>query len=48
MARKRTPPKCPNCGETIAKAVYKKRESWQQPFVGDSFLKWEYLKHECK
>jgi len=47
----REPPRCIFCGKVIAEAVYH-----QQPkdtpiyelFIGNSFVRWEYIEHEDK
>jgi hypothetical protein len=50
MAIFREIPKCIYCGEPIAKAIY--RDISKIPFgmqmIGDNFIKWEFIKHECK
>lgn len=43
MAVHRDIPKCPFCGAVIAKGVYANRKN----FIGDTFIRWEYIKHEC-
>ncbi len=48
MAKYRKTPTCPGCGKAIAKAIHRKQESWQPPFCGDTFIRWEYIKHNCK
>lgn len=45
MSVYRETPKCPFCGEVIAKAVYKKHDG---NFVGDTFMFWENIPHDCK
>lgn len=47
MAVYRETPKCPYCGKVIAKGIYKKQNPFN-PVYGDSFLRWEYKKHNCK
>ena len=46
----REAPRCLFCGEIIAKAIYKDYKNYPIEMipVGDSFLKWEYIKHDCK
>ena len=50
MAVYRPTPTCENCGEPIAKAIYED-ESFLPPnqrLIGDTFLRWEYIDHNCK
>lgn len=37
--------KCPFCNEIVAKPIYK---TTTEHFIGDSFLRWEFIEHECK
>jgi hypothetical protein len=46
MARHREIPKCPWCGEIIAKAVHT-RPRGGSTFVGDTFSHWEFINHDC-
>lgn len=50
MTVMRETPKCLICGKIIAKAIYKNYKNYPIEMipVGDSFLRWEYLKHKCK
>jgi len=48
MAVYRNPPTCVFCGKVIAKEIHTKRESWQPPIYGDSFIGWKYFKHNCR
>lgn len=44
MAIYRELPRCPNCGEIIANPIH-----FDKPdFIGDTFIRWEYLEHKCK
>lgn len=45
MAVYRPTPKCSYCGKIIAKAVYSKSGTH---FIGDTFIRWDYMKHSCK
>lgn len=47
MAVYRETPKCPFCGEIIAKAVMKTLMPFQEPIFGNNFSHWEFEKHEC-
>jgi hypothetical protein len=46
MAIIKETPTCPFCRKEIAKAVYK--ETSNENFVGDTFIKWEYEEHSCE
>ena len=50
MALARTAPRCPDCGEITAEAVYKKQPSTDinHLVVGDNFLYWKDIPHQCK
>jgi hypothetical protein len=50
MARYRPTPKCPYCGAEIARAVYKDQSKipLMQRLIGDTFIRWDYIKHNCK
>lgn len=45
MAVYRPTPKCPYCGAVIAEAVHSKSGPH---FIGDTFLRWDYIKHSCE
>jgi hypothetical protein len=47
MARYRPTPTCPYCGVIIAKAILKKPTPGIT-FIGDTFIRWDYVKHNCK
>ncbi len=49
MAIQRTVPKCPYCGDVIAKGVYRDQSNipFMQRLIGDSFIRWDYIKHSC-
>lgn len=40
----RTIPKCPFCGAVTAKPIYKEGG---KTFIGDNFVRWEPLPHNC-
>ncbi len=44
MAVYREAPKCIHCGKVIAKAKYESKEH----FLGDTFIGWEYIEHNCE
>ncbi len=44
MAVYREAPKCKECGQPTAKAIYKSTET---VFVGDAFLRWEQIPCNC-
>lgn len=50
MAIIRRTPTCHLCGAKIAKAVYKDQSKLplQLRVIGDTFIRWEYIKHDCK
>jgi hypothetical protein len=50
MAIYRKQPTCPYCGKVIAKGVYKDQSHlpFMMRVIGDTFLRWEYKKHNCK
>ena len=50
MARYRPTPTCPFCGVVIAKGIYKDQSKipFMQRIIGDTFIRWEYIKHTCK
>jgi hypothetical protein len=50
MAVYRKTPACPYCGKIIAKAVYKNQSHIPFMFrvIGDTFIRWDYIKHNCK
>lgn len=50
MAKYRPTPVCPYCGKPVAKAIYKDQSKIPQIFriIGDTFLRWEPIKHSCK
>ena len=46
MVRLRKAPICPKCGERIGE-IHKKREAWESPMYGDSFIEWDWAGHIC-
>ena len=44
MALFRETPKCPICNEEIAKPII----DTESKIIGDNFIRWEHLKHQCK
>lgn len=50
MALYREYPKCPFCKKVIAKGVYKDQSNLpvSMQIIGDTFIRWEYEKHECE
>lgn len=50
MAVARPTPTCPYCGKIIAKGVYKNQSGipFMLRVIGDTFLRWDYIKHTCK
>jgi len=50
MAIYREAPKCPFCGEVIAKAKYRDQSDLpvSVQLIGDTFEGWEYEEHSCK
>ena len=49
MAVFRKNPKCPYCGEIIAKGIYRDQSNIPSYMrvIGDTFIRWEYLDHTC-
>lgn len=45
MAVYRDLPRCKKCGRPTARAVHKKHDG---NFVGDTFLYWEGIEHDCQ
>lgn len=50
MAIRRESPKCVFCGEVIAKEVHIDQSHLppEQRLIGDTFLHWENIEHECE
>jgi hypothetical protein len=50
MARYRPTPTCPYCGVVIAKGIYRDQSKipFMQRVIGDTFIRWDYIKHSCK
>jgi len=50
MAIARPTPTCPYCGKPTAKGIYKDESDMPSFFrlIGDTFIKWEYKKCNCK
>ncbi len=50
MAMHRRTPKCPYCKVPIGTPVYQDQSHLpvNQQIIGDTFLRWEYIEHECK
>jgi hypothetical protein len=50
MAIHRETPTCPFCGKPTAKAIYKDQSNvpWFMQMIGDTFIRWEEIKHSCK
>jgi hypothetical protein len=50
MAIFRPTPKCPYCGEVIAKAVYidQSKIPSMMRLIGDTFIRWDYITHTCE
>lgn len=49
MAIARQAPKCPHCGEVIAKAIYRDQSNvpMMMRLIGDTFIGWKYFEHSC-
>ena len=49
MAVHRTTPTCPDCGQPIAKGIYRNDKDLPSMLriIGDNFVRWEYIPHHC-